>query len=63
MFPVIMLNVEDFPAPFGPRRPKICPFSTPNVVPLTAWKPFSYILWIFFAFIGSLLFTLFTLYI
>jgi hypothetical protein len=26
----------DFPAPFGPRRPKISPRSTANEMPLTA---------------------------
>jgi hypothetical protein len=26
----------DFPAPFGPRRPKISPSSTPKLMPLTA---------------------------
>jgi len=25
IFPTIKLNKVDFPAPFGPRRPKICP--------------------------------------
>jgi len=40
MLAVIILNVVDFPAPFGPSNPKIEPFSTPNVVPFTAWNPF-----------------------
>ena len=31
------INV-DLPAPFGPRRPKISPSSTANVIPFTAVK-------------------------
>jgi len=33
---VIMLKVVDLPAPFGPRRPKIDPASTPKLVPFNA---------------------------
>ena len=33
---VIILNVVDFPAPFGPNNPNISPGLTPNEVPLTA---------------------------
>ena len=36
-----MLNEVDFPAPFGPNKPKICPGLTPNVFPTTALRPFS----------------------
>jgi len=36
IFAVMMLNVVDLPAPFGPSNPNIYPFSTLNVVPLTA---------------------------
>lgn len=32
----IMLNVVDFPAPFGPRSPKISPFLMPKEFPQTA---------------------------
>lgn len=33
---VIILNVVDFPAPFGPNNPKIQPGSIPKEVPFTA---------------------------
>jgi len=33
---VIILNVVDFPAPFGPSKPKIYPGSIPKDVPFTA---------------------------
>ena len=29
----------DFPAPFGPRKPKICPSSTSRSIPSTAFMP------------------------
>jgi hypothetical protein len=32
----IILKVVDFPAPFGPSKPKTYPYSMPKVVPLTA---------------------------
>src|SRR6266704_1151557 len=34
--PVRMRIVVVFPAPFGPRKPTICPFSTSNEMSLTA---------------------------
>jgi len=30
-----MLNILDFPAPFGPKRPKTSPALIPNVFPAT----------------------------
>lgn len=39
---VIILNVVDFPAPFGPNSPKIYPESTPNDVPFKAENPLAY---------------------
>jgi hypothetical protein len=34
-----MLNVLDFPAPFGPNSPNIEPLLTPNEFPQTAKSP------------------------
>ena len=36
MKPVIILIVVDFPAPFGPRKPRTSPFATSKDIPLTA---------------------------
>src|SRR5690242_10542450 len=36
MNPVIIRMVVDLPAPFGPRKPKTSPRSTPNEISLTA---------------------------
>jgi len=33
------LITVDFPAPFGPRKPKICPSSTSRSIPSTAFIP------------------------
>jgi hypothetical protein len=33
-----MRIVVDFPAPFGPRKPKTSPFSTVKETSLTAWS-------------------------
>ncbi|OQC26274.1 MAG: hypothetical protein BWX70_02358 [Verrucomicrobia bacterium ADurb.Bin070] len=38
MNPVIIRIVVDFPAPFGPRKPRTSPFSTEKETPLTAWN-------------------------
>jgi len=35
-----ILNVDDLPAPFGPKSPKIEPYLTPNELPHTASSPF-----------------------
>ena len=35
-YPAIMFMVVDFPAPFRPSRPRICPFSTEKDSSLTA---------------------------
>jgi hypothetical protein len=37
---VAILNVVDFPAPFGPSRPNIYPFFTENELFLIARYPF-----------------------
>lgn len=37
--PVNMLRVVVFPAPFGPKNPKISPFSIEKSTPLTALNP------------------------
>src|SRR6266850_353137 len=37
--PVMIRMVVVFPAPFGPRKPRISPLSTLNVTSLTAFKP------------------------
>jgi hypothetical protein len=49
---VRMLKVVDFPAPFGPRRPKVYPFSMIKELSLTATKPFGYFLYKSFTNIG-----------
>jgi hypothetical protein len=36
---VSILMVVDFPAPFGPRNPKVVPCATENEIPFTASKP------------------------
>src|SRR6185369_13161664 len=36
MYPVMIRIVVVFPAPFGPRKPRISPFSTLNDIPSTA---------------------------
>ena len=36
--PVRIFIVVDLPAPLGPKNPKISPFSTENVRPVTAGK-------------------------
>ena len=36
---VSSLITVDFPAPFGPRKPKICPSSTSRSIPSTAFIP------------------------
>ena len=36
--PVSIFIVVDFPAPLGPRKPRISPFSTENEIPVTAGK-------------------------
>jgi hypothetical protein len=38
MKPVMILMVVVFPAPFGPRKPRICPCSAVKVMLLTATK-------------------------
>ncbi|MNE31777.1 hypothetical protein D3C80_1253600 [compost metagenome] len=37
--PRIIRRVEVLPAPFGPRKPQIDPFSTWKLRSETAWKP------------------------
>ena len=37
MYPVIMFMVVDFPAPLGPRKPRISPSFTSNEILLTAF--------------------------
>ena len=44
MAAVKILKVVDFPAPFGPKRPKVYPFSIIKELSLTATKPFEYFL-------------------
>jgi hypothetical protein len=41
---VTILNVVDFPAPFGPSKPKIYPFFTEKLLSLIARKPLLYFL-------------------
>jgi hypothetical protein len=40
-YKAIMLKVDDFPAPLGPRRPITSPRLIPKVLPATARSPFS----------------------
>ena len=37
---VIMLNIDDFPAPLGPSKPNTSPLLTAKVLLLTAATPF-----------------------
>jgi len=39
IYVVSSLITVDFPAPFGPRKPKICPSSTSRSIPSTAFIP------------------------
>ena len=36
--PVIIRMVVDFPAPFGPRKPRTSPAATEKDTPFTAWN-------------------------
>jgi len=47
---VMMLNIELFPAPFGPSNPRTSPLATQKVFPLTAATPSEYTLTRSFAF-------------